>query len=152
MDYQTIFGILICFYRIFLIFSTFAGLYDVSKYLKGACRSEQMVHLRDARLHFCQRKEVVWSFSFDKNRASHFKSVLFAQDVHLSGTWIHPCTPKKDKKMFVCLFISCSRHRTTNFPNSEFFFFFFFFWFFCETHFFWDGAADCWSYFWSSKK
>ena len=55
--------------------------------------------------------------------------------------------------------LSCSRHWTTNFPNSEYFVCLLFYWFFSETHFFEaclerviDGAADCWSYFWSSKK
>ena len=54
--------------------------------------------------------------------------------------------------------ISRSRHRTTNFPNSRYFVCLLFYWFFYETNFFearlervMDGAAGCWSYFWSSK-
>ena len=51
-------------------------------------------------------------------------------------------------------YLSRSRHRTTNFPNLNYFVCLLFYLFFCETHFFEarlekviDGVADCWSYF-----
>ena len=45
--------------------------------------------------------------------------------------------------------LSRSRHRTTNFPNSEYFVCLLFYWFFCETHFFWGTFREgyrwrCW--------
>ena len=86
----------------------------------------------------CNKKLLVWSACPTQNIGKIFVTFVFRK-------FSQP--------------LSRSRHRTTNFPNSEYFVCLLFYYFFCETHFFEarlerviDGAADCWSYFWSSKK
>ena len=80
MDYQTIFSILICFYHIFSNFFYICRV--VSKYLKGASTSWANGTPPKCRAPFLSKERSHVILFFDKNRASHFKGVLFAQDVH----------------------------------------------------------------------